>query len=534
MSIEMNPERRLTGLDFILIRGAEIHPDRLAIDDRLTGLTLTYEQLRSRSAKLAHGFQSLGIKKGDRIAYANYNDHASVEIIFAGMMAGAVMVPLNTRLTQAEAQPFMDAQDCLIFIGHTDFSYMAEKSRVAHIILRGQGTSRTEGSTDYEELIASHPDTPLVPQVRWEDPWALGMTGGTTGGAKAVVWTHGGFLLDIPTVMVHQGLQRYDTTISFAPTYHIAGLGFVVLPILWLSGTVIFPPTPSFDPQFLHEELKNRSLDYIFFVPAMVEPLYAAWGGEPLTNLRAASLASAPTFEPQRLKLREMFPETRLITAYGMTETFSITSQSPEDFLTFADGVGEPQLGARVRIVNDEGRTLPRGEVGHIVARTVAMGIYHQDPDNTRKSFKKLADDPEGLDWIYTGDVGLMDDLGRVKIVDRSKDVIITGGENVNSVEVEAILSSHPLVKECAVVGRNDVKWGEAITAVIVKSDADKDDRELCRELLKLCRAKIAGYKIPKIIAFVDALPRSHFGKILKRDLRTADLPNFINSAELK
>jgi acyl-CoA synthetase (AMP-forming)/AMP-acid ligase II len=180
-------------------------------------------------------------------------------------------------------------------------------------------------------------------------------------------------------------------------------------------------------------------------------------------------------------------------------------------------------------------RVVPRGVTGHIVTRTLAMGLgYNNDPESTAMTFKKCGDDPEGLNWIFTGDLGTMDQSGRVTIVDRLKDIIISGGENVPSVEVETVIMSHPAVRECAVVGIPDDQWGELVSAVIVKGEDNLQDHDLASELLELCRAHLSGYKIPKRFCFVEALPRSSFGKVLKRDLRAMEFARAVVTKEIK
>jgi acyl-CoA synthetase (AMP-forming)/AMP-acid ligase II len=200
--------------------------------------------------------------------------------------------------------------------------------------------------------------------------------------------------------------------------------------------------------------------------------------------------------------------------------------QTMGEFLALPASVGEPSLVTRVRIVDEEGNPVKRGEIGHILGRTMAMALYYNnDPANTAGTFRVPDGDPEGLDWMWTGDVGFMDADGRVTIVDRAKDIIISGGENVPSVEVETVLMGHPAVKECAVVGKPDERWGERVVAVLVKQAGAPDDATVVREVVALCRDRLAGYKVPKQFAFLAALPRSPFGKVLKRDLVKMELP---------
>jgi len=531
-----NPERRLGGLDFILSRCAELYPQRICIDDRLCGRALTYRELQERSLRLAWALRGLGVAKGERIGYAFHNEHASIEALFACALLGAVAVPLNTRLSPRESGPYLTAQGCRVFIARDGLQQLGEDAGTEHLILRGEsGGSGGGGGLDYESLLAAHEPRPIQAQARWEDPYMLAMTGGTTGGSKAVAWTHGGSLLDILSVIANLGVRRGHATICYAPTYHAAGLGWAFMPSFWQGGTVIFPASTTFDPAFFYETVRARNVEYMFLVPAMIGPLYQTWDGVPVRGLRSLGVASAPTPERQRKMLSEIFPETDLVIGYGMTETFSISVQSPSDFLAFPAGAGEAALDARIRVVDEDGRVVPPGTEGQIVARTLATGLYYNnDPENTQAAFRTLTDDEEGLEWVFTGDIGVLDADGRLTIVDRLKDVIISGGENISSVEVETLLMADPAVKDCAVVGRPDERWGERVCAVIVPADPEADSKAVARALLARCHETLARYKAPKEFAFVEALPRSPFGKVLKRDLRETGFEAVIDAAKLK
>jgi len=538
MTTPDNDERRLAGLDFLLVRAAELTPYRVAIDDQAAGKQFTYEQLSRRVNQLANGLEKIGVNKGDRVAYAFHNGHRGIEALFACTLLGAIAIPLNTRLTPTEAGNFMTAQGCSCFLADSDLAGMATETTIDRRVVCGTNANTLTpnlqpGDHDYEALIKQSPAQAPPPNVRWEDSFALGMTGGTTGGSKAVVWTHGGFMMDILGVIAQLAIRRGENTISFAPTYHIAGLGWAVLPILWQSGTVVFPPTPMFSPEFLLERVRQGGIGYLFMVPAMVEPLYAAWDGQPVTEIRRIGLASAPTFEAQRRKMVEIFPQAELITGYGMTETFSITLQEPDDFLGHAAGCGYPAMVARVKIIDEAGNPLPPGDTGEVVARTLALGSYYNNPTATEQTFRPLANDPEGVRWMHTGDVGRLDEEGRLEILDRIKDVVISGGENVTSAEVEGVICQHADVVECGVFGQADSTWGEVVCAAIVRRPGSLADRNLAAQIVALCRESLAGFKIPRRLAIVDSLPRSAFGKVLKRELRDTEFTQLMESADL-
>jgi fatty-acyl-CoA synthase len=307
------------------------------------------------------------------------------------------------------------------------------------------------------------------------------------------------------------------------------GMEWGLFTILWRGGTVVFPATKSFDPVRYLAEVRTRDIEYLPLVPALINPLFNAWDGIPLTGPRTVVTTAAPTSAPLRRKLSEMFPEADILAAAGLSESLNMATQSRGELLEYPESIGMPHVDTRVLILDDHDRPVPRGEPGHIAMRNfnTALG-YHRNAEATAATWRLRRNDPEGLEWCFTGDIGVMDGDGRISIVDRSKDVIITGGESVPSVEVETVYAECPDIRDCAAVGVEDTHWGEAILLVAVriapKTEASTDqgpaDEDLANDLFLFGRDRLAGFKVPRKIAFVDALPRSHFGKVLKRDLR--------------
>ncbi|MGQ9367036.1 AMP-binding protein [Azospirillum sp. ST 5-10] len=518
MTLIANAERRAGGIDFILRRGAELHPERRAIEDPGSGTVLTYEDLRARATRLARALAARGVGKGTPVAYAFFNEPAAVETLFACGMLGAVAMPLNSRLTTAEAHGYLARHGCAVLVANGELARLGDPAVQTLRVVRGGGGG--EGALDYEAILAGESAAPLPPAAVMEDPYMMAMTGGTTGGPKAAVWSHGGSMLDILAVALHMEIGRRCTTICLAPTYHAAGLAWGLLPVLWQGGTVIMPPGRSFDAAFVLDTLRSRRVDYMLIVPAMIGALHDAWDGVPLAAPASMCVTSAPTPERQRRRLAAMFPDTHILAGYGMTETFSMTVQTAGEFLEHPLSVGEPSAVTRIRIVDDAGRAVPRGTAGHILGRTLGMALgYHDDEANTRRAFRRIPDDPEGLEWMDTGDIGVQDGDGRLTIVDRAKDIIVTGGENVSSVEVESVIIENAWVRECAVIGLPDERWGERVVAVLATTPAAAADEETARAVHALCRERLSAYKVPKEFVFVDLLPRSLVGKVLKRDL---------------
>ena len=305
------------------------------------------------------------------------------------------------------------------------------------------------------------------------------------------------------------------------PAYHVAGMEWGLFTILWRGGTVVFPAATSFDPVRYLAEIRARNIEYLPLVPALINPIYDAWDGIPLTAPRTVVTTAAPTPAPLRRKLAEMFPEADIMAAAGLSESLNLATQSPGELLSHPDSIGVPHVDTRVLILDDDDRVVPRGGPGHIAMRNfnTALG-YHRNPEAGAATWRRRRNDAEGLEWCFTGDIGVMDEDGRIAIVDRSKDVILTGGESVPSVEVETVYAEHTGITDCAAVGVDDARWGEAILLVAVKSDTGADNGKLAEDLFRFGRDRLAGFKVPRQVAFIEALPRSHFGKVLKRDLR--------------
>ena len=516
-----NPERQLANIAFIVSRGSELHPDRIAIDDLLNGNRLTYRQLDERTTRLARALSRAGIAAGDFVAAMFWNEHAIVETIFACARIGAIVAPLNVRLRAKDVCEYVNDHGCCAIVANAGFSYLFAAADADIRIARGGEEGPAAGWQDYETLLAAEAAHPLPPVTAFDAPYRLVSTGGTTGKSKGVLHSHVGTLFTVLADIAEYGIRRGWQTLSVLPAYHVAGMEWGLFTILWRGGTVVFPTGTSFDPVRYLAEIRARNIEYLPLVPALINPLFDAWDGEPLTGPRTVVTTAAPTPAPLRRKLAEMFPEADILAAAGLSESLNMATQSPGELLSHPDGIGAPHIDTRVLILDQDDRVVPRGQPGHIAMRNfnTALG-YHRNPEAAAVTWRPRRDDPEGLHWCFTGDVGVMDEDGRITIVDRSKDVILTGGESVPSVEVETVYADHPGIVDCAAVGVEDERWGEAILLVAVPKDPDVPVQDLAVNLFRFGRDRLAGFKVPKRVAFIDALPRSHFGKVLKRDLR--------------
>jgi len=513
-----NPERQLSSIAHIVSRGAEIHPDRVAIDDMLRGRKLSYRELDERINRLARALGRLGLRKGDFLGVMLWNEHAVVETIFACARAGIVVAPLNVRLLADEVAAYVNNHGCTAIVTNADFE---SKFTGADAKIR-ISTSGAGGWLDYETLMQAEDAGPLPVVTSLDDPVRLVSTGGTTGMSKGVLHSHVGVYFTVLGNIAEFDVRRGWNTIMIMPTYHAAGMDWGMLPVFWRVGTVVFPADTSFNPAKFIAEIKARKIEYLQLVPAVINPTYQAWDGIPITEPCVIVSTSAPTPPALRQKLAEMFPDSDIMIAAGLSESINMATQVPGELLVYPNSVGEPHIDTRLRILDDDDRPVPRNRQGHIVLRGFNTALrYNNNDEISAVTWRPIKGDSEGLHWCFTGDIGVMDDDGKVSIVDRSKDVIITGGETVPSVEIEAVYMEHPHITECAAVGIEDEKWGEAILLVAAKRNPSVNDADLAADLYAYGRQNLAGYKVPKTIAFLDVLPRSHFGKILKRDLRT-------------
>lgn len=514
-------DRRLGGIPYILTRAAEIHPERVAIDDLLNGRRVTYAELERDTNRLAHALRERGVRKGDFVALMFPNEAAMAHAMFACAKIGAVLCPVNVRLLPHEVAAYLEPHGIKAVLCNRAFRERFAGVKAGILVTFGAADNAQGAWLDAEDLVRDQPATPLPPATTLEDPFRMIPTGGTTGASKGVVHSHGGTLMTILTNIAEFGIRRGWKTIMLAPLYHGAGMDWGFFPILWRGGTVIMPADTSFNALNYLALLRERQVEFALLVPATILALYKAWDRTPLESVRSVISTSAPTSPALRKILNELFASADVMAGAGISESLNMAVQSPGEFITYPTSIGEPHLDTRACIVDEEGREKPRGEPGEICLRGFNTALYyHANPDAGRKTWRPRPDDPEGLEWCFTGDIGVMDQDGRLSIVDRSKDVIITGGETVPSVEVESAYTGHPLVQECAAIGLPDERWGEGITLVIAKANPKDDDAAVARELFAFGRERLAGYKVPKQIAFLDALPRSHFGKLLKHELR--------------
>ncbi|MCF6506400.1 long-chain fatty acid--CoA ligase [Blastococcus sp. MG754426] len=475
---------------------------------------LTYADLDGRTDQLARALRALGVRRGDRVAGLLLNSAAFLETMLATAKLGAVFVPMNVRLAPAEVSHLLADS------GSDTFVYSAPLAPVARAALAADGVrvrSRLlvggegeDGELDYEQVLAGGEPRPVDSDVDRRDLSCLMYTSGTTGRPKGAMLTHDNHLWNVVnSLSFGRGLRESDVTVTVAPMFHIGGLGVHTLPLLYVGGTNVV--LPSFDPIRTLEVMSRERATVQFMVPAMWAALMSVPGfdGYDLSSLELAVSGGAPCplpvidfFQGKGLPFQEGF---------GMTETAPLVSVLDADHVKEKAGsIGRAVFHVQARIVDDTDRNQPADEVGELVLRgpNVFAG-YWGLPEATAEAFRG--------GWFHTGDLGRMDGEGFITLVDRKKDMIISGGENVYPIEVEQVLYRHDAIREVAVVGVPDDRWGETPVAVVALQDGAGTTAE---ELIAYARERLAHFKCPTRVEFVPELPRNATGKVLKTVLR--------------
>ncbi|QCB49647.1 long-chain-fatty-acid--CoA ligase [Rhodococcus sp. PAMC28707] len=498
-----------------LHRASVTTPHRAAtvIGDRVR----TFAEQIDRVARFAAGLHSIGVESGDRVAMLAFNSDRYSEYLLAVPWADAVLNPVNIRWSPVEVAYALNDSDTKVLLVDDTFAAMAPALRAAcanleTIVHCGDGPT-PEGMVSYENLVESN--DPVSDARRSGDELAgLFYTGGTTGFPKGVMLSHTNLVTSgLGTVATGQLLDDASILLHAAPMFHLADLAAWVGQVM-LGGTHVM--VPFFEPTAVLEAIQKHSITDVLLVPTMIQllvdhPSLSTFDTSSLSRvLYGGSPISAGVLERTQSRL----PRARLTQAYGMTELAPVASLLwPEHHVGERIGsAGRAAPHSEIQILDPADRPVETGAVGEICVRGghVMLGYWNK-PAETAAAIR------DG--WMHTGDVGYLDDDGFLFVVDRLKDMIITGGENVYSAEVESALSLHPAILACAVIGVPDPEWGERVHACVVLTEGLSPSVE---ELREHTRSYVAGYKTPRTIEFVTALPMSGAGKIMKRELRTA------------
>ncbi|SCK42885.1 long-chain acyl-CoA synthetase [Variovorax sp. HW608] len=483
------------------------------------GKTHSFRELAERAGRVAGMLQGLDVRAGDRVAILAHNSDSYVELLLGIWWAGAVAAPVNTRWSVTEIAYSLTDCGSAVLVVDDAFLPLVDAIRAAAAVVRqvvhAGNASHAEGLLSYEALLQSC--EPITDVRRGGNELAAILyTGGTTGFPKGVMLSHANLWCGALTRLAEMFSPRDSVALLVTPFFHVSGLFRFVMQLVLGASNVM---EPQFRPETVIEAIERHGVTDIVLVPSMLQMLldHPAFHAGRLRSLQRLSYGASPM--PPALLDRAMhaLPHVGFCSSYGMTETSGVvsvlgpfTEADRKEMGEAVRSVGRVGLGAELRIIDSGGRDLPPGDVGEIVLRGVAvMQGYWNKPSETAAALR------DG--WLYTGDAGWRDDAGHIYVVDRLKDMVITGGENVYSAEVEAALMAHPAVSACAVIGVPSALWGEAVHAVVILRPGATSDGESLRDH---CRTRLAGYKCPKSFAFVESLPLSAAGKVLKTRLR--------------
>jgi fatty-acyl-CoA synthase len=495
-----------------LARHAMMQPDATAL--RFLGHTTTWAELDRRVTALAGALSRRGVGFGDRVLILMLNRNEFIESFLAANKLGAIAVPVNFRMTPPEIAFLVSDCDAKVVITESVLANVATAVReldptLATVIVAGSATE--EGWTGYDDLLTEEGGPAGPVDIPNDAPALIMYTSGTTGRPKGAVLTHTNLAGQAITNLFTTGADiNNDVGFIGVPLFHIAGIGNVITGLLLGLPTVLYP-LGAFDPGALLDVLEAEKVTAIFLVPAQWQAVCAAQRANPRElQLRVLSWGAAPASDTLLRDMSETFPGSQILAAFGQTEMSPVTCMLlADDAIRKLGSVGKVIPTVTARVVDEDMNDVLIGQVGEIVYRApTLMAGYWNNPQATTEAFAG--------GWFHSGDLVRQDDEGYVWVVDRKKDMIISGGENIYCAEVENVLAAHPAIVEVAVIGRSHEKWGEVPVAVAAVTQPTLSLADLDEFLTE----RLAKYKHPKGLEVVDALPRNPAGKVLKTELR--------------
>ncbi|MCI0335970.1 MAG: long-chain-fatty-acid--CoA ligase [Acidobacteria bacterium] len=492
-------------------------------------LRLTYKQFGERVNRWAHAMRALGVENSDRVAIISQNSHRMLDGFFGAPLIGAILMPINFRLVSSDFEYILNHAEAKVLIVEEGLTHMIDEIRrnlpsVQHFLIGAdKPDSIPEGWQDYEAILAAAPTTEVaLAEIDENEPSALLYTSGTTGRPKGVMLTHRNLYLNAMNSIVEFGLTHSDVYLHTLAQFHCNGWG---LPYAVTGVGAKHVIVKKYEPATFFELVTRERMTFACMPPTMINmALNHQLSEEQLRALpRNARIGTAGSAPPMALiKGMQERLGWQVIQIYGLTETspFLTVSKvkphmrnlSEEEKLRVQTRTGYPMLGVEIRVLDDNGEDIKSDgqQVGEVITRSnVVMAGYWRQPEAT---------DAVVVDgWFYTGDMATIDGEGMIEVVDRKKDLIISGGENVSSIEIEGMLYKHPAVLEAACIAIPDERWGEAPAALVVLKPGVKATED---EIIEFCRANMAHFKCPRAVSFIEALPRTATGKIQKNVLR--------------
>jgi acyl-CoA synthetase (AMP-forming)/AMP-acid ligase II len=500
-------------LSRILTFAANKFPKRVAIISE--GKRFTYQEFIDRVNRLVNALLRFDLRKGEKVAVLLFNSSHLAEIFFATVKVGGVFTPINFRFVAEEVFYILDHSDARFFIYGEEFSDLVETIRpqLKRVDLYiSVGKSTPSSVLNYEKLLEGSTDKePNIP-ISEKDECQLMYTSGTTGRPKGALLTHGNILWNLFNTILGREEKEGEVSLVVGPLYHTAALNNHFITRVALAGTSIL--IKDFDPKEVLKIIENEKVSVISGAPAMYHFLLASPFEEyDTTSITKCTTGASILPNETKERLMKLFPNIHgVYDVYGCTEASpSIAILNAKDSLRKRECVGPPVPFLQVRIVDDQDRDVPTGEVGELVCRGPnVMKGYYKDRKATKEALRG--------GWLHTGDLGRLDGEGYVYIVDRKKDMIVSGGENIYPREIEELLYQHPKIRDVAVIGIPDRLWGESVKACVVLKMGETMEEE---EVTEYCKRHLASYKKPKSVEFMESLPRNPSGKVLKTALRS-------------
>lgn len=500
-----------------LARHALMQPGRTAL--RFLGRTATWGELHQRVTRLAGALSRRGVVSGDRVLILMLNRTEFIESVLAVNTLGAIAVPVNFRMTPPEIAFLVGDCSARVVVTEAVLAPVAAAVRDLDATLETvivAGGASEDGLLGYDDLVAESGLDPEPVDIPNEAPALIMYTSGTTGRPKGAVLTHLNMSGQAMTNLFTTGADlNNDIGFIGVPLFHIAGIGNMISGLLLGLPTVLYP-LGAFNPGELLDVLAEEKVTSIFLVPAQWQAVCAAQRSRPRDlKLRVLSWGAAPASDTLLRAMAETFPGAQIFAAFGQTEMSPVTCMLlADDAIRKLGSVGKVIPTVAARVVDEDMNDVPIGQVGEIVYRApTLMAGYWNNPQATAEAFHG--------GWFHSGDLVRQDEDGYIWVVDRKKDMIISGGENIYCAEVENVLAAHPAIAEVAVIGRAHPKWGEVPVAVVVWQPTVREPNPSLRDLDAFLTERLARYKHPKAIEVVDALPRNPAGKVLKTELRT-------------
>ncbi|MCL4425981.1 MAG: long-chain-fatty-acid--CoA ligase [Firmicutes bacterium] len=498
----------------VLSRNARRHPEKEALV--FEGKRYTYAQLDGATNSMAQALIGMGLKKGEKVALLLQNSDRFVVSYYGILKAGGVVVPLNFRLAAPEISYILENSDSKIFIYDPEFSPLVGGIRdqlrgIEKFIVAGE-PSDPAWEISWQDLLDQNP--PLQPDVEvgLEDDCEILYTSGTTGRPKGALFDDYRIFTVGLNMIVGMGINPKDRIIHVAPLFHSAQLNLFLVSGTYVGATHIV--LKAFEPRKVLQTIQEEKVTHLFAVPAMYNLMIQLpdFDQYDLSSLQRCAYGAAPMPANQVQRVMARFKNDQFYNLCGLTEGGpGGIYLLPEDQVRKAGAGGKPIINTEARVVNDRGEDVKPGEVGEWLIRgeTIMKG-YYKNPAATAETFLG--------DWLKTGDLATIDEEGYITLVDRKKDMIITGGENVYSTEVEAVVAGHPKVMDVAVIGIPHEVWGETVACLVVPRPGQELGLE---ELRSFCQGKLADFKIPRIVINTTTLPRNASGKVLKTVLRS-------------